>query len=303
MRRAALAAAAAFALAGALASGTAVAARVLAESQLYRSGAQPGAQRGGDDQAHLGPRLDDGYVPQGLTFIDGAIYLGTYRSENPNQGHGPCRIYRVDPRTGLVTGVLDLPPQCGHAGGLAKGQRRHLWVADTRTIFEIGLAPRGVRRDRPRPKINRPRRAASRARSRPERPTRSGRHLQRRCRRPALQGAVQAAGTRHRNLERARTPSRRLRCRPRRRGAAFDPAGRLWITRSGRSASFSYWIRTPAPFCCGSPCRPGSRTSASSPAGLWAVSEARSKRWARRGTFVPGQFRLQRICCGGRPRV
>jgi hypothetical protein len=85
------------------------------------------------------PDLDQGFVPQGLTFFAGAIYVGAYKSEDPAQGRGPCRLYRIDPRSGAIWGALDLPPACGHAGGLARGAAGRLWVADTRAIFEVGL--------------------------------------------------------------------------------------------------------------------------------------------------------------------
>lgn len=87
------------------------------------------------------PGLDDGYVPQGVAFVGGALYISSYRSDNKEQDRGPCRLYRVDPRTGQVTASLDLPADCGHAGGLAKGPPGILFVADTWTAFEVKLNP------------------------------------------------------------------------------------------------------------------------------------------------------------------
>ncbi len=43
------------------------------------------------------PGLDDGYVPQGLTVIDGAVYVGAYKSIERQQDRGPCRLFRIDP--------------------------------------------------------------------------------------------------------------------------------------------------------------------------------------------------------------
>src|SRR5262245_8833856 len=65
------------------------------------------------------PGLNEGYVPQGITVLDGAIFVGTYRSEDTKQDRGPCRLYRLTPlHSGPTIEFLDLPPQCGHAGGL-----------------------------------------------------------------------------------------------------------------------------------------------------------------------------------------
>ena len=82
------------------------------------------------------PGLDEGYVPQGLTILDGAIFVGTYRSEDTKQSRGPCRIYRLDPtHWGPIVEILDLPRSCGHAGGLARGGPGRLWVTRSGSTF------------------------------------------------------------------------------------------------------------------------------------------------------------------------
>lgn len=83
------------------------------------------------------PELDEGFVPQGVTFQNGALFISSYRSTDPKQDRGPCRVYALDPDTGRVLSKLDLPLQCGHAGGLARAPSGNVIVADTRHIFEI----------------------------------------------------------------------------------------------------------------------------------------------------------------------
>jgi sugar lactone lactonase YvrE len=85
------------------------------------------------------PGLDDGYVPQGLTYAEGAILLSGYRSTDPNASTGPCRVYRVDPASGRYTGQFDLPADCGHAGGLAYVRNGSLVVSDTRRLYKIDM--------------------------------------------------------------------------------------------------------------------------------------------------------------------
>ncbi len=79
---------------------------------------------------HWAPGLNEGYVPQGLTFADGRLLVGAYRSTDPQQNRGPARVFAVDPRTGAVVGGFDLPATVGHADGLAAGRDGRLYVAD-----------------------------------------------------------------------------------------------------------------------------------------------------------------------------
>ena len=85
------------------------------------------------------PGLDEGYNPQGLAVSDGNIIIAAYRSDSPDIHRGPCRVFRVEMATGGVSGQLEVPPPCGHAGGLATAGRRKLYVADTHTLFVTGL--------------------------------------------------------------------------------------------------------------------------------------------------------------------
>jgi len=86
------------------------------------------------------PGLDDGYNPQGLAVAGDSILVAAYRSESPEVHRGPCRVFRVDTATGRATGQLDVPPPCGHAGGLATAAAiKRFYVADTHTFFMAAL--------------------------------------------------------------------------------------------------------------------------------------------------------------------
>lgn len=85
------------------------------------------------------PGIDDGYVPQGIAWADGAIYLSAYRSTDPKVDKGPCRIFKVDPESGSTLGQFDLPEDCGHAGGLAYAGKGILIAADTRRLYKIDM--------------------------------------------------------------------------------------------------------------------------------------------------------------------
>ncbi len=85
------------------------------------------------------PGLDAGWDPQGLAFAEGSLYVSAYRSDHFWQDRGPCRVFRLDPASGRQTGYFDIPPPCGHAGGLAYAEPATLFIADTRTLFAVSL--------------------------------------------------------------------------------------------------------------------------------------------------------------------
>lgn len=84
--------------------------------------------------------IDDGYVPQGVTWAEGAVYLSSYQSTDPKVDRGPCRIYKVDPGNGKTLGQFDLPEDCGHTGGLAYIGKGMLIASDTRRLYKIDMA-------------------------------------------------------------------------------------------------------------------------------------------------------------------
>ncbi len=235
------------------------------------------------------PGLDEGFVPQGLTVVDEAVYVVAYKSVD-GAGRGPCRLFRLDPASGKATGTLDLPARCGHAGGAAKGAAGHLWVADTRDIFEVKL-------DGP-----------------------AGAGIGKVTRHIRLTGQVKgsfAAGTgdaiwlgtyeTYGEPRLYRFPLASLKDElseqdadasvvvpQRAQGAAFDAKGQLWETRS--SGSFGELVRLDQ--------KSGAVVEKFAiPAGtedigfdanghLWAVSEAGSKRWLSWATFFPVVFQV-----------
>lgn len=83
------------------------------------------------------PGIDDGFVPQGLAIANGQLVLSAYRSTDPKQGRGPCRVYFIVPKTGAVSRNLDLPATCGHAGGVAALSDGRIVVADTFSLYVI----------------------------------------------------------------------------------------------------------------------------------------------------------------------
>jgi len=86
------------------------------------------------------PGLNEGWNPQGLAAVGGSLLISAYRSEHFGVNRGPCRVFRIDPVNGGETGHFDVPPPCGHAGGLAYAGAGELYIADTHTLFEVNLA-------------------------------------------------------------------------------------------------------------------------------------------------------------------
>jgi hypothetical protein len=87
------------------------------------------------------PGLDEGFVPQGMTFVEDQLLVSLYQSTDVKVSKGPSRVYRVDPKAENVTGQFDLPPDVGHADGLAYAGDNVLYVADTysKQIYKLNL--------------------------------------------------------------------------------------------------------------------------------------------------------------------
>jgi sugar lactone lactonase YvrE len=236
------------------------------------------------------PGIDVGYVPQGVSFIDGAVYVSAFWSVHRKVSKGPCRIYRIDPKSGRVTGKLKLPRSCTHAGGLAKGAPGILFLSDTHKLFKIALAPRNDPKLGKVVQIVRLRDGVkgSFAAGLPGRIFLGSYQKKRR-------GRLHVFGTA--KLPRSLQSSEVLRylsIAPRSQGAAFDRAGFLWITQSsskfGRlqkidpnTGAVLKRYRMPVGI---------EDISFDARGQLWAVSEAGTRRWRHWTTFYPVVFRL-----------
>ncbi len=234
------------------------------------------------------PGLDDGYVPQGLTVAGGAVYVAAYKSVE-GAGRGPCRLFRIDTKSGSVTGTLDLPPRCGHAGGVANGAPGRIWVADTRDIFEVQLEPSSPELG----KVLRHIRLTGQVKGSFAASTADAlwlgtyqTHGAPRIYKFAL-AALKPELNHDDAVASVEVPQRA-------QGAAFDGAGHLWVTRSG--GSFGELVQVDAK--SGEigkryPMPAGTEDIGFDAEGrLWTVSEAGSRRWLSWATFFPVVFQV-----------
>ena len=235
------------------------------------------------------PGLDEGFIPQGLTVVDDAVYVAAYKSVE-NAGRGPCRLYKLDAESGRVAGMLDLPARCGHAGGAARGAPGRLWVADTRDVFEVQLdvpASAGIG------KVVRHVRLTGDVRGSFAAGADGALWL----------GTYQTYGEPRlyrfpfatlNDAVSEKDADASVVLPERAQGAAFDAKGQLWVTRS--SGSFGELVRldtktgaVQARF----PMPAGTEDiSFDSKGYLWTVSEAGSKRWLSWATFFPVVFQV-----------
>ena len=241
------------------------------------------------------PGIDDGYVPQGVAWADGALYLSAYRSTDPKIGTGPCRIFKIDPDSGRTLGQFDLPADCGHAGGLAFAGDKVLVVADGRRLYRIdvaaaftpGASARAVTAT-----------VALRGRLKASFVDVDGAAL--------FIGAYEKEGTpawghflplslldTHNGKTVGDAAALGVIALPAHaQGAAFDTAGTLWITASNsRMGALYQWDRTTGLPLKRFPMAAGIEDIAFDAQGrLWSVSEAGSLRWQAWATRFPLLF-------------
>lgn len=243
------------------------------------------------------PGIDAGYVPQGVASAGGSILVSAYRSTDPKTDKGPCRVFRVDARTGASSGHFDLPDDCGHAGGAVSLGNGVLVVSDTRRLYKVDT----------------------------NRAFRDG------DTRSALLGSVKLSGalkgsfvgsdgkslfigSSEKEADKANgfflplsvfethngktiaedMASKRFPIAPRAQGAAFDRAGNLWLTAS--SSKFGELLKMDAD--SGAVLARYNMVigiedlSFDEDGQLWSVSEAGSVRWSKWSASFPVVFRI-----------
>jgi outer membrane protein assembly factor BamB len=249
-------------------------------------------------QRHWAPGLNHGYVPQGLTFVRGTLFVGAYRSLEPQTNRGPARIYAVDPKSGAVIGGFDLPDSIGHADGLAAtpdggllflaDNGRALHAFDLPRSLQAGMA---VAVGRPRPLEKDPA-LGSNFLSFDGRLLWFGRYVRddTAARLIAADPAVLFNGSD--KPFRAAEAVRSLPLPLHAQGATFDAAGNLWISASNGRMGRLYRIDTQTGAVLAEhAAMAGLEDLARGEDGLlWAVGEAGSQRWNSWPTFFPLLF-------------
>ncbi len=238
------------------------------------------------------PALDEGFVPQGIVFLDGRLFISGYFSIDRKQDRGPCRLIALDAKTGAALGHLDLPASCGHAGGLARGSPGRLIVTDARVLFEIELMVRAgdpIGRVVSRVKLDPPVKGSFVASEE------SGVWIgQYERAEPARMFRFPWAALGKKTLAEADAVET-VSIPALAQGAAFDASGALWIMRSGSTlgeivkldrASGASLARFAMP-------AGGEGISFEPDGALWTLSEAGSRRWSHWKAFYPLALRFE----------
>ena len=82
------------------------------------------------------PGLDEGWTPQGLTFVDKYAVVSAYQDSDASRAH--CRVFRVERDTGAPAGFFDVP-NCHHADGVASVGNGLIVLADSHQLWRIDL--------------------------------------------------------------------------------------------------------------------------------------------------------------------
>jgi hypothetical protein len=194
-------------------------------------------------------------------------------------------LYRVDAVTGATTGQMELPKPCGHAGGIARGPGDKIFVADTHAVFEIAVAtpPSAsigtiVSTVKLTGKLKGSFAAGSADAIWLGAYERSGGARLYKVPFAALKGSIDET------IAATSVPLPDLA-----QGAAFDRAGRLWITRSGSKFGQLVELDATTGVAKATYAMPIGVEDLSFDAqgGLWTLSEAGSKRWSGWADFYP----------------
>lgn len=261
------------------------------------------------DRAFWAPGLNSGFVPQGITRVDaGGPFTETRLLVSGYSSRG-CSVYAVSPFTGSASNPRTVPG-CSHAGGIVNEGDRRVWVADTHVLIELSIdrlfgsqAGDPVLRRIPLPDTA----AGSPITIHGSFVVYNG----------TSAGSCPCIGIGDNDTQRIRWYSRAyLRSVPSGRwldrtqelgqtatpvgpqGAAYDSAGRLWVTSSDWASSAERgWGRvqrlTGSPTATYNNFVPGIEGVTATPDGdLWAVSEAGSLPYAG-GRFFPLVFRFR----------
>jgi len=248
-------------------------------------------------QRHWAPGLNLGYVPQGLTFARGTLFVGAYRSTEAQSNRGPARIFAVDPRSGAVIGGFDLPAAIGHADGLAAlPDGGLLFVADNgRKLYAFDL-PRSLQAGTAV--------AVGKPRALDKDPALGSNFLAhdghllwfgRYSRDDSAARLVAADPATLFSSDRPFRAAEAVRNLPlpfHAQGASFDAAGQLWISTSNSRMGRLYRIDTQTGAVLAQhEAMAGLEDLARGENGvLWAVGEAGSQRWNSWTTFFPLLF-------------
>lgn len=248
-------------------------------------------------QRHWAPGLNQGYVPQGLTYTRGTLFVGTYLSTEPQTNRGAAKVFAVDPKNGAVIGGFDLPASIGHADGLAAtpdggilylaDNGRALYAFDLPRSLQAGVA---VAVGEPR-KLEKDPALGSNFLSFDGRLLWFGRYSRE-------DGSARLIAADPATLFSSSKPFRAaeaIRSLPlpfHAQGATFDAKGNLWISASNGRMGRLYRIDTQTGAVLAEhAAMAGLEDLARGESGLlWAVGEAGSQRWNSWATFFPLLF-------------
>ncbi len=261
------------------------------------------------DRAFWAPGLNSGFVPQGITRVDaGGPFTETRLLVSGYSSRG-CSVYAVSPFTGSASNPRTVPG-CSHAGGIVNEGDRRVWVADTNVLIELSIdrlfgsqAGDPVLRRVPLPSTDAGSPLTIHGSFVVYNGTSAGScpcigigdNADRRIRwysRAYLRGLSSGRWLDVRQeLGQTSTPTGP-------QGAAYDSAGRLWVTSSDWASSPTLgWGRiqriTGSPVATYNNFTPGIEGITPTPDGdFWAVSEAGSMPYAG-GRFFPLVFRFR----------